>query len=80
MTRTLTLYSRTGCHLCEQMLAQVAALDLPQDVSLQTVDVDADPELRARFDVDVPVLALDGEILCCHFLDETELRQALIDG
>ena len=80
MTRTLTVYSRTGCHLCEQLLAQLAHLDLPDDVSLVTVDVDADPALRARFDVDVPVVALDDEILCCHFLDETALRQALNDG
>jgi glutaredoxin len=80
MTRTLTLYSRAGCHLCEQMLAQLAALNLPNDVSLITVDVDADPALHERFNVKVPVLALDDEILCCHFLDENELRQALIDG
>lgn len=80
MARTLILYSRTGCHLCEQMLGQLSALDLPDDVSLKTVDVDADPALRARFHVKVPVLALDDEILCCHFLDEGELRQALSDG
>ena len=80
MTRTLTVYSRTGCHLCEQLLVQLAALELPDDVSLVTVDVDTDPALRARFDVDVPVVALDDEILCCHFLDETALRQALNDG
>jgi glutaredoxin len=80
MTRTLTVYSRTGCHLCEQMLAELAALDLPEDVSLKTVDVDTDPALRARFNVMVPVLALGDEILCCHFLDETELQQALNDG
>jgi len=80
VARTLILYSRVGCHLCEQMHAQLAAIDFPDDVSLKTVDVDADPALRARFNVKVPVLALDDEILCCHFLDETELRQALSDG
>jgi len=80
VARTLTLYSRSGCHLCEQMLAQLTDVGLPEDVSLIIVDVDTDPALRARFNVKVPVLALDDEILCCHFLNETDLRQALNDG
>lgn len=84
MTRTLTLYSREGCHLCVQMRAQLDALlatpDLPGDISVHTVDIDADPQLRARFNAKVPVLALDEDIICCHFLDESELRQALSHG
>lgn len=51
---TLTLYTRAGCHLCEQAEANLRALEY----RYQPADVDADPALRARHGDDVPVLAL----------------------
>jgi glutaredoxin len=84
MTKTLTLYSREGCHLCAQMRAELDALleapDFPRGISIHAVDIDADPELRRRFNAEVPVLALGDEIICFHFLDEPVLRQALSHG
>ena len=75
MSPTLTLYHREGCGLCDQMLAQITALKSRYTFVLEVVDIDEDPELQARFNAKVPVLAVDGEILCCHFLD----RKALLD-
>ena len=64
--RRLQLYYRNGCHLCEDMLGQLQALDVQVDV----VDVDRDPALRARYHALVPVLA-DGENeICRYFLDQ----------
>lgn len=84
MTKTLTLYSREGCHLCAQLRAELDALleapDFPRGITVETVDIDSDPELRRRFNAEVPVLALGDEIICFHFLDESELRQALSHG
>jgi glutaredoxin len=55
---TVVLYTRQGCHLCEE------ALDLLRDEGLepQLVDIDQDDELRARFDTCVPVVQVDGRI------------------
>jgi len=53
----LTLYTRAGCHLCEQAEGNLQALDY----RYHPVDVDRDPALRARHGDDVPVLALPGE-------------------
>ncbi len=75
MMRTLTLYHREGCGLCEQMLTELSALKSRYTFVLEVVDIDEDPDLRARFNAKVPVLAVDGDILCCHFLD----RKALLD-
>ncbi len=75
MERRLTLYHREGCGLCDQMLAELSALKSRYTFALEIVDIDEDPELRERFNVLVPVLAVDGDILCCHFLD----RSALLD-
>ena len=60
----LTLYSRTGCCLCEGLESRLKALDLsPMALVLKVIDIDAPDtpkDLRARYDLDVPVLALDG--------------------
>jgi glutaredoxin len=46
------LYGRGGCHLCEQMAAELRALG----VAFEEIDVDSDPELRLKYGRDVPVL------------------------
>ena len=60
----LTLYSRTGCCLCEGLESRLKALDLvPMALVLTVIDIDAPDtpqDLRARYDLEVPVLALDG--------------------
>ena len=44
---------------------------------LEVVDVDADPLLKRRFALDVPVLLLDGTVVCRHRLDAGELKRLL---
>ena len=69
VTRVLTLYSRQGCCLCEGLEQRLQALDLTAlepPLHLRVVDIDApgvDPELRARYDFEVPVLALNSSPL-----------------
>jgi predicted thioredoxin/glutaredoxin len=74
----LTLVQRRDCQLCEEMLVELQALarrlPLPP---LNLVDVDADPQLRRRHGLDVPVLLLDGLVVCRHRLDADELRRLL---
>ncbi|OOC10771.1 MULTISPECIES: glutaredoxin family protein [Thioalkalivibrio] len=73
--KQLTVYHREGCGLCEHMLAELFALQSRYTFTLDVVDIDEDPDLRERYNTKVPVLAVDGDILCCHFLD----REALLD-
>ena len=74
----LTLVHRHDCALCDEMLAQLEALGrsaaLPPIV---VVDVDSDPLLRRRHGLDVPVLLLDGAVVCRHRLDRRELARLL---
>jgi hypothetical protein len=44
---------------------------------LDLVDVDADPQLRRRHGLEVPVLLLDGLVVCRHRLDAHELTRLL---
>jgi len=74
----LTVVHRRDCQLCDEMLAELAALarrvSLPP---LEVVDVDSDPQLQRRHGLDVPVLLLDGSVVCRHRLDRDELMRLL---
>ncbi len=78
-----TLYSRSYCHLCEDMLLALRAMAGDQ-VPVEVIDIDAQghEDLLARFDELVPVLIgrRDGQPeqqLCHYFLDENSVRAFL---
>jgi len=77
-TPRLTLVTRAECGLCEEMHAEIEQLrrthPLPE---IEVLDVDADPELKRRFDLEVPVLLLDGALVCQQELDAAELLRLL---
>jgi hypothetical protein len=75
----LVIYSRRDCGLCEQMEAAVREVAGP-GARISLVDIDDVPALVERFGRDVPVLCLDGEVVCKHFLDAARLRSALDAG
>ena len=72
-----TLYSRSYCHLCDDMLVALKAMqDDMTRFDIDVVDVDADEALVERFDELVPVLYgdLDKPELCHYFLDAEAVR------
>ena len=73
----LVLYSRPGCHLCDDMASELQPLLQEAGATLRVVDIDPDPRLRETYGLRVPVLALDDEILCEARLDEDVVRDAL---
>ena len=66
--------SREGCGLCQDMLHALAELERSQSLPPVTVvDVDSDPELTRQFGLKVPVLLLDGSVICHYTLNSKEL-------
>jgi thiol-disulfide isomerase/thioredoxin len=76
-SRILTLFGRTYCHLCDDMAAALAPLAAAHACTIEVVDVDASPELEARYGERVPVLVHDGVELCHYFLDAERVRARL---
>jgi thiol-disulfide isomerase/thioredoxin len=66
---TLTVLSRTYCHLCDDMIAGLQELQARFHFRIDVVDVDADAELESRYGEDVPVLLSGDRELCRHVLD-----------
>jgi hypothetical protein len=74
----LVVLSRDGCHLCEQMLQELAALERAGRVPPATVlDVDSDPALSRQWGLKVPVLLLDGSAICHYTLNSNELLRII---
>jgi glutaredoxin len=76
---TLVLYGRPGCHLCDDARAALQRIGHP----FEEVDIEGDDELLRRYLERIPVVALNGEELFDHFVDEVALRARLavrVDG
>jgi len=71
------LYSRPGCGLCEEMLAELAAMPAAGAIAVDIINVDTDPAMRARYGHKIPVLLLAGELVCHGHLDPEEVHKAL---
>ncbi len=74
----LTLVERHDCELCETMAHELALLARRERLPpLERLDVDSDPQLLRRHGFDVPVLLLDGLVVCRHRLEPEELLRLL---
>ena len=73
----LTLYTRPGCHLCEEMKIALAPLAREFGARITEVDVDQSEDLKALYGVDVPVLFLGTQKVAKHRLDAAQLRRQL---
>jgi hypothetical protein len=74
----LTLYTREGCHLCEEMLAGLHELAAGMTFEVDLRDIDADPRLVERYGPRIPVLTLNERTLCELRLDARAVREALV--
>jgi glutaredoxin len=75
--RDITIYSRPGCHLCEEAKAQIAPLLKEFGARLTEINIDEDPELLSRYDYDVPVIFLGAQKAAKHRIDIAQFRRQL---
>ncbi len=74
--KRLRVYVRSGCHLCDAMLAELDTSPQQGKFELEVVDILGRPELETRYGSRIPVLCTAGEEEICHyFLDETALAE-----
>jgi glutaredoxin len=74
---TLTVYSKPGCHLCEEAMEALRRLQGEFVFDLEERDITTDEALHRAYFERIPVIAIDGEELCEYFLEETLLRERL---
>jgi glutaredoxin len=76
----VTLYTRPGCHLCDEAKLQIAPLLAEFGVRLREVNIDANPELRERYNADVPVIFLADRKIAKHRVDPNQFRRQLLEA
>ena len=74
--RTAFVYSRPGCHLCEQLVEELLPL-IAGRVTVEIRAVDSNQDWRSRFGDRVPVLAIGDDIVCEARLDRLAVERAL---
>jgi glutaredoxin len=77
VTTRITLYSRKGCHLCDDARAVIEQVCVELGESYDEVDIDADPELQRRFGEEIPVTFVDGSQHDFWRVDAQRLTAAL---
>ena len=73
----LTLYTRPGCHLCDDLKTTLLRIRPQQAFELSEVDISREPALERRYGRAIPVLLIDGVEPARHRIAETDLRRRL---
>jgi glutaredoxin len=74
---TVTLYTRPGCHLCDDARTALERVRGEHPFELVEIDIESDDALHRAYLERIPVVELDGEHLFDHFVDETALAARL---
>jgi len=74
--KTLTVYSRQGCHLCEVMIDELLPL-IRGRFEIVVHDIDSREDWKRKYDTRIPVLEYDGEQICQYHLDRGAITRIL---
>jgi glutaredoxin len=72
-----TIYSRPGCHLCDDMKATVGALAASLGTTVEEIDITVDADLEARYGAEIPVLFINGRKAFKYRVSPAELSRYL---
>ena len=73
----ITLYTRAGCHLCDEAREALLRVRAEAPFTLQEVDIERDDDLLRRYLERIPVVCLNGEELFDYEVDEQALSRRL---
>ena len=66
------VYSRPGCHLCDEAKAAIENSNCSEHYTLEEVNIESDEELLKKYKYDIPVVTIDGEEAFRHRVDPHE--------
>ena len=78
----LTIYSKPGCHLCDEMkaivLRVIAGAGHSPAATIEEIDISGDGDLLERYGLEIPVLLVDGVKVAKFRVSEDQLRRMVI--
>jgi glutaredoxin len=73
----VTLYTKPGCHLCDEARDALLRVQKGQPFDLEEININAEGALLAEYGEQIPVVLLNGTFLTEYTVDEERLRQLL---
>ena len=75
----LTIYTRPGCHLCQEMkvIVERVVRDTHAQARVEEIDIAGDADLEARYAMEIPVLLVNGRKTAKYRISEMELTRIL---
>ena len=77
MSARVILYTRKGCHLCDEAKSVLDRASWRVDFALTVVDIDTDPDLRQQYNDEVPVITINGAKAFKYHVDLEEFLERL---
>lgn len=74
------LYTRTGCHLCEEAREVIRSVRARIPFAFRSIDIDRDPALVELYNEEIPVILVNGKKAFRYQVDAGELRKLLQAG
>ena len=76
LEKLIQVYSRPGCHLCEQLIEELLPI-IRGKAQLEVMDIDTNPEWSRKYGSRIPVVEYDERVVCQYSLDVRALRRLL---
>ena len=74
---TITIYSRPGCHLCDDAINTLESMREELNFEIEVVNIDEDAELVKLYSDQVPVIHIDGIHHDFYKVDPLRFRSSL---
>ena len=68
------VYSRPGCHLCDEAKAVIMNARVSDRFTLEEINIESDPELLRKYKYDIPVVTIDGDECFKHRVDADQFK------
>jgi glutaredoxin len=71
------IYSRPGCHLCDDAKAAITSAGCGDQFTLEEVNIESDDELLRKYKYDIPVIAIDGVERFIHRVNPSDFIRVI---
>ena len=71
------IYSRPGCHLCDEAKQIIAAAGCDEDYTLEEINIESSSDLLRRYQYDIPVITINGVEAFRHRLTIEQFQSAI---
>ena len=71
------VYSRPGCHLCDEAKAVMQNAGCSDKFTLEEINIESDDELLRKYKYDIPVVTIDGVEVFRHRVNHDQFKKSI---